>query len=82
MDGDLLRSVGRAPLICRERNGDTCFPLSTLLEVDIWLWRSTTHNNDAVMQLIANKKPLSIFHILFLCPFTHVTYILWLVHDN
>lgn len=34
------------------------------------------------MQLIANKKPLSIFHILFLCPFTHVTYILWLVHDN
>lgn len=39
-------------------------------------------HNDAVMQLIANKKPLSIFHILFLCPFTHVTYILWLVHDN
>lgn len=39
-------------------------------------------HNDAVMQLIANKKPLLIFHILFLCPFTHVTYILWLVHDN
>lgn len=39
-------------------------------------------HNDAVMQLIANKKPLSIFHILFLCPFTHFTYILWLVHDN